>query len=132
MYRGRRDVTLGGEGVEPGLGGGHGLVVGKKRIVVGQGEPLERDAVFVATVLHKRSDLAARLGCVLLQDGCVEVDELARTSVPGVYAAGDMAHRAALPMPFAAVSWASASGTLAGAMLDQDLIGTHFELPAAA
>jgi thioredoxin reductase len=103
-----------------------------ERIVFAQGEPLERDAVFIATVLRQRSDLAARLGCALLADGCVEVDELARTSVPGVYAAGDMAHRAALPMPFAAVSWASASGTLAGAMLDQDLIGTDFELPAAA
>ena len=34
-----------------------------------------------------------------------------------------MAHRATLPMPIAAVSWASASGGLAGAMLDQDLIG---------
>jgi hypothetical protein len=45
------------------------------------------------------------------------------------YAAGDMAHRAALPMPFAAVSWASASGTLAGAMLDQDLLTTDFDLP---
>src|SRR5918994_483731 len=103
-----------------------------ERIVLDRGEPLERDAVFIATVLHQRSDLAARLGCALLPDGCVEVDELARTSVPGVYAAGDMAHRAALPMPFAAVSWASASGTLAGAMLDQELIGTDFELPAAA
>lgn len=100
-----------------------------ERIVFAQGALLERDAVFVATVLHQRSDLAARLGCALLQDGCVEVDELARTSVPGVYAAGDMAHRAALPMPFAAVSWASASGTLAGAMLDQDLLTTDFDLP---
>jgi len=101
-----------------------------ERIVLEQGEPLERDAVFIATVLHQRSELAAGLGCALLPDGCVEVDELARTSVPGVYAAGDMAHRAALPMPFAAVSWASASGTLAGAMLDQDLIGTDFKLQA--
>ena len=32
-------------------------------------------------------------------------------------------------MPFAAVSWASASGTLAGAMLDQDLLTTDFDLP---
>jgi hypothetical protein len=40
-----------------------------------------------------------------------------------------MAHRAALPMPFAAVSWASASGTLAGAMLDQDLVTADFDLP---
>jgi thioredoxin reductase len=100
-----------------------------ERIVVGHREPLERDAVFVATVPRQRSDLAARLGCGLLPDGCVEVDELARTSVPGVYAAGDMAHRAALPMPFAAVSWASASGTLAGAMLDQDLLTSDFDLP---
>jgi thioredoxin reductase len=100
-----------------------------ERIVLERGEPLERDAVFVATVLRQRSALAARLGCGLLPDGCVEVDELARTSVPGVYAAGDMAHRAALPMPFAAVSWASASGTLAGAMLDQDLLTTDFDLP---
>jgi thioredoxin reductase len=100
-----------------------------ERIVVAHGEPLERDAVFIATVLHQRSDLAARLGCALLADGCVEVDELARTSMAGVYAAGDMAHRAALPMPFAAVSWASASGTLAGAMLDQDLLTADFGLP---
>jgi thioredoxin reductase len=100
-----------------------------ERIVVARGEPLERDAVFIATVLRQRSDLAARLGCALLADGCVEVDELARTSVAGVYAAGDMAHRAALPMPFAAVSWASASGTLAGAMLDQDLLTADFGLP---
>jgi thioredoxin reductase len=101
-----------------------------ERIVLEGGEPLDRDAVFIATVLHQRSDLAGRLGCTMLPDGCVEVDEFARTSVPGVYATGDMAHRASLPMPFAAVSWASASGTLAGAMLDQDLIATDFKLQA--
>jgi len=84
---------------------------------------LERDAVFIPTVLRQRSDLTGRLGCRLLPDGCVAVDEFARTSVPGVYAAGDMAHRATLPTP---------SGTLAGAMLDQDLIGTDFKLPAPA
>jgi thioredoxin reductase len=100
-----------------------------ERIVLAGGEALDRDAVFIATVLHQRSDLAARLGCALLPDGCVEVDELARTTVPGVYAAGDMAHRPSLPRPFAAVSWAAASGTLAGAMLDQDLLGADFPLP---
>jgi thioredoxin reductase len=103
-----------------------------KRIVLERGSPLERDAVFIPTALRQRSQLAGRLGCRLLPDGCVEVDEFARTSVPGVYAAGDMAHRATLAMPFAAVSWASASGTLAGAMLDQDLIGADFKLPAPA
>jgi thioredoxin reductase len=88
--------------------------------------------VFIPTVPRQRSELAAWLGCTLLPDGCVEVDELARTSVAGVYAAGDMAHRAALPRSFAAVSWASASGTPAGAMLDQDLLGADFKLPVPA
>jgi thioredoxin reductase len=103
-----------------------------ERVVLAGGEALERDAVFIATVLRQRSDLASRLGCALLPDGCVEVDEFAATSVPGVYAAGDMAHRATLPMPFAAVSWAAASGTLAGAMLDQDLISSEFKLQPRA
>jgi thioredoxin reductase len=107
--------------------GDHGRL---QRIVLEGGEALDRDAVFIPTVLHQRSDLAGRLGCALLADGCVEVDEFARTSVPGVYAAGDLAHRATLPTSFAAVSWASASGTLAGAMLDQDLIGADFKLQA--
>jgi thioredoxin reductase len=103
-----------------------------ERIILERGSALERDAVFIPTVLRQRSDLAGRLGCRLLPDGCVAVDEFARTSVSGVYAAGDMAHRPTLPTPFAAVSWASASGTLAGAMLDQDLIGADFKLPASA
>jgi thioredoxin reductase len=103
-----------------------------ERIVLEHGAPLERDAVFIPTTLHQRSDLARQLGCALLPDECVEVDDLARTSVPGVYAAGDMAHRPSLPAPVAAVSWASASGTLAGAMLDQDLVGADFELRVPA
>jgi hypothetical protein len=43
-----------------------------------------------------------------------------------------MAHRATLPMPIAAVSVASASGTLAGAVLDQDLVAADFKLGAPA
>ena len=100
-----------------------------ERIVLAVGPPLARDAVFIATELRQRSDLAGRLGCALLPDGCVEVDEQARTSVPGVYAAGDMAHRATMPRPFAAVVGAAAAGALAGAMLDQDLLGADFALP---
>jgi thioredoxin reductase len=111
------------------LEGGDGQL---ERIVLERGEPLDRDAVFIPTLLHQRSNLAGQLGCALLPDECVEVDEFARTSVPGVYAAGDMAHRASLPMPIAAVSWASASGGLAGAMVDQDLIGADFNPQAPA
>ncbi|WP_420000135.1 NAD(P)/FAD-dependent oxidoreductase [Streptomyces boninensis] len=93
-----------------------------ERIAFEGGAALERDAVFVGPVLRQRSPLAERLGCGLLPGGGVEVDDFERTTVAGVYAAGDMAHRAALPMPFAAVGPAAASGLVAGAMLDQELL----------
>ncbi|MEO3800091.1 NAD(P)/FAD-dependent oxidoreductase [Nonomuraea sp. B1E8] len=100
-----------------------------ERVVFEGGPPLAREAVFVVNVPRQRSGLAARLGCATFADGCVEIDEFARTNVPGVYAAGDMARRATVPMPLAAVVAAAAGGTLAGAVIDQDLIGADFGLP---
>ncbi|MDA0563901.1 NAD(P)/FAD-dependent oxidoreductase [Streptomonospora sp. S1-112] len=93
------------------------------------GAPLAADAVFVVNAPRQRSGLAARLGCAVFADGCVEVDELHRTSVPGVYAAGDMARRATLPVPAAAVAVAAGSGSVAGAAIDQDLLSADFGLP---
>ncbi len=100
-----------------------------EQIVFDDGTSLAREAVFVVNVPRQRSDLAERLGCASFADGCVEVDEFARTSVPGVYAAGDMARRASVPMPMAAVIAAAASGTVAAAVLDQDLLSADFGLP---
>ena len=42
---------------------------------------------------------------------------MGRTSVPGVHAAGDMAHVASLPMPMASVMTAAASGQVAAGAL---------------
>ncbi|WP_327092249.1 NAD(P)/FAD-dependent oxidoreductase [Nonomuraea sp. NBC_01738] len=100
-----------------------------EQIVFESGPPLAGDAVFVVNVTRQRSDLAARLGCVSFADGCVEVNEFGQTSVPGVYAAGDMARRASVPVPMAAVIAAAASGTVAAAVLDQDLLSADFDLP---
>jgi thioredoxin reductase len=97
-----------------------------RRLVFADGPPLERDAVFVLNVPRQRSDLSARLGCASFADGCVEVDEFGRTSVPGLYAAGDMARRATVPAPMAAVVVAAASGTIAAAVIDQDLLDADF------
>ncbi|WP_242884708.1 NAD(P)/FAD-dependent oxidoreductase [Actinomadura litoris] len=99
------------------------------RIEFAGGPSLPRDAVFVVNVPRQASDLAERLGCAAFADGCVEVDEFGRTSVPGVYAAGDMARRASVPMPLSAVVAAAASGTVAAAVLDQDLVSADFDLP---
>ncbi|MEU1392804.1 MULTISPECIES: NAD(P)/FAD-dependent oxidoreductase [unclassified Nonomuraea] len=100
-----------------------------EQIVFENGAPLAREAVFVVNVPRQRSDLADRLGCAVFADGCVEVDEFARTSVPGVYAAGDMARRASVPVPLAAVVAAAAGGTVAAAVIDQDLLCVDFALP---
>ncbi|GAA2406908.1 hypothetical protein GCM10010404_76260 [Nonomuraea africana] len=100
-----------------------------EQIVFETGPPLARAAVFVVNVPRQRSDLAVRLGCQTFADGCVEVNEFGQTSVPGVYAAGDMARRATVPMPMAAVIAAAAGGTVAAAVIDQDLLSADFDLP---
>jgi thioredoxin reductase len=107
-----------------------------ERIVFEGGDVLPRDAMFCAIApLRQRSELPRQLGCRMLEDDSVEVDELGRTSVPGVYTAGDMARRAnGGRMP--AVIAAAASGALAGAALDKDLLaidtGLAGPVPAAA
>lgn len=73
------------------VGGGEGSALGS--IVFEDGETISRDALFVQAPTHQRSELPVTLGCRILDDGSVEVDELGKTSVDGVYAVGDMARR---------------------------------------
>lgn len=49
------------------------------------------EAVLVHAPLRQRSDLAEQLGVELTDDGFVRIDAEMHTSVPGVYAAGDVA-----------------------------------------
>jgi thioredoxin reductase len=76
--------------------------------------------VFTAAAASQRAPFAAQLGCAHLPGGGVEVDPLGRTTVPGVYAGGDMAHLAAMPGPMVSLAAAIASGQLAGASAVRD------------
>jgi thioredoxin reductase len=78
--------------------------------------------LFVGTTLTQRAPFAEQLGLALNPSGCVEVDAMGRTSVPGVHAAGDMAHVASLPMPMASVLTAAASGQVAAGALVASLL----------
>lgn len=79
--------------------------------------------VFVASgSLRQRAPFAAQLGLRMLASGAVEVDDFGRTSVPGVSAAGDLAHRASLPGPMASVIAAAAAGQLAAVGVIQSLM----------
>jgi len=88
-----------------------------RAIVFADGSRQAVDAVFLRPVQRQRADLAAQLGCALTPDGVyVQVNELGLTSVPGVYAAGDMTG------PLQQVAQAAASGARAAAALNNELI----------
>ena len=85
--------------------------------VYSDGTSEEYGGLFVATTLRQSAPFAEQLGLALLPSGCVQVDAMGRTSVPGVHAAGDMAHVPELAMPMASVLTAAASGLVAGAAM---------------
>lgn len=92
------------------------------RVVLTDGSAEEFGGMFVTTSLRQAAPFAEQLGLAMLPSGCVEVDVMGRTSVPGVHAAGDMAHHRDLAQPMAAVLTAAASGLVAGAALVAHLL----------
>jgi thioredoxin reductase len=92
------------------------------RAVLAGGAPEDLGGVMVAPTLHQAAPFAAQLGLELRDSGCVAVDAVARTSLPGVLAAGDLAHTADFPMPVSSVTAAMAAGQLAAASIDGDLL----------
>lgn len=82
--------------------------------------------VFVASgTMRQRASFIAQLGLGMLESGAIEIDDFGRTSVPGVYAAGDLAHRATLPGPMAAVMMAATAGQLAAVGVIQSLMAAE-------
>ena len=75
---------------------------------------VETVAMYASIPFAQQSNLAEILGCKMTPKGHIEVDALGRTTVLGVYAAGDNTaeHRA--------ISVASASGTVAGFTINAD------------
>jgi thioredoxin reductase len=97
-------------------------------IVFSDGGRLERRGLMVATTLHQRSSLAEQLDVEFAEPTPVtaepiSVDALCRTSVPGVFAAGDLS--AQMPQVAAAI----ASGSLAAAAVVQSLLADDVGLP---
>ncbi|KRF16824.1 hypothetical protein ASG90_10375 [Nocardioides sp. Soil797] len=86
-------------------------------------EPVTVAGLFVGTGTFEQSaPFAEQLGLDLLGSGCIEVDDFGRTSSSGVFAAGDLAHRSAFPMPMASVLGAAAAGQLAAVGCVQQLM----------
>jgi thioredoxin reductase len=77
-------------------------------------------AVFARVGFKQHCPLPQELGCALTEQGFLQIDDFQRTTIPGVYAAGDNTTM------LRSVSGAIASGTKAGAMLNKDLIDEDF------
>lgn len=81
------------------------------------------DVLYTALPFVQHCTIPERMGCRLTTQGYIEVDELRRTTVPGIYAAGDNS------APMRSVAGAVAAGTTAGALLAREIImeqANHF------
>ncbi len=80
------------------------------------------DGLFAHPDWEQAAPFAAQLGLEMRESGCIAVTLFGQTSVPGVYAAGDLAHVADLPMPMPSVLAAAYAGQLAGASVLRDMV----------
>jgi thioredoxin reductase len=106
-----------------------------RQIIFDDGMCLDRAGLFVHPPGRQAAPFAASLGCDMLPGDIVAVDELGRTSVPGVYAAGDMARRRSMPLPGQLAAVAAGAGTIAAVAADTELMladmGAPLPWPAA-
>lgn len=77
-------------------------------------------AVFARPGFRQHSDIPVQLGCLVTEQGFIQVDDFQKTTVAGVFAAGDNTTL------FRAVSLAVAAGSKAGASLNKELIEEDF------
>lgn len=80
----------------------------------GQSYPL--DALYARLPFEQHCSAPQDLGCVINEAGHIQVDEFQKTTVKGIYAAGDNSNL------FRSVAFAVAAGTKAGAMVNHELI----------
>ena len=77
-------------------------------------------SLFTRPGFTQQCDIPQALGCELTEQGYIKVDEFHKTSIPGIYAAGDNTTM------FRAVSVAVAAGNKAGALINREIIEESF------
>lgn len=90
-------------------------IEGGLRLHLVAGGTAEVAGLFMHPPFVQAAPFAEQLGLELLPSGCIRIDALGQTSHPRVFAAGDLAHVAELPMPMASVLGSAAAGLTAGA-----------------
>ncbi|MCU0435278.1 MAG: NAD(P)/FAD-dependent oxidoreductase [Bacteroidia bacterium] len=77
-------------------------------------------ALYVRGGFSQHCEIPVELGCEITETGYIKVDEFQRTTVAGIYAAGDNTTM------FRSVSAAVAAGNKAGAILNKELVDENF------
>ncbi|WP_353720397.1 NAD(P)/FAD-dependent oxidoreductase [Dyadobacter sp. 676] len=77
-------------------------------------------ALYHRPAFVQHSSLPEELGCELNPQGFIKVDEAQKTTIPGIYAAGDNSGA------FRGLTGAMAAGTIAGARLNHELIDEEY------
>lgn len=91
-----------------------------QRIQLGDGSVRALHALYAMPPFEQHCVIPQHLGCALTPEGYIQVDGQQRTTVPGIYAAGDNTTR------LRTVANAVASGTTAGMMLNKELVAEEF------
>jgi thioredoxin reductase len=88
-------------------------------VALADGRSVATDALFIGPRNHLNSDIASQLGCAVV-DGpfgsFIQTDEWKKTTVEGVFAAGDITRAAHT------ATWASADGVTAGVAVHRSLV----------
>ena len=91
-----------------------------ERIVFTDGSTLARTAIFTRLNVAQHSDFAAQLGYEMAPNGLVKVDAQGRTTIAGIYAAGDMTYGARQ------LIYAASQGAATAIGINNDLIAEDF------
>jgi thioredoxin reductase len=89
-------------------------------IVFKNGTKAAIKALYAKPPFEQHSFLPQELGCEMTEQGLIKVDALQKTTIPGIYAAGDNSTFAR------SLALAVSSGSVAGAMINKEIIEEDF------
>lgn len=91
-----------------------------QKLVFSDGSEEEIDALYARLPFTQHCPIPEEMGCKLTAQGYIEVNEMKKTSLPGVYAVGDATY------PMRSVANAVSSGNFAGAAINRELAAEQF------
>ncbi|NRD21204.1 NAD(P)/FAD-dependent oxidoreductase [Winogradskyella eckloniae] len=91
-----------------------------KQVIYNDGSTAQFDAIYVQLPFEQHTNIPQDLGCDITENGYIKVDDLQKTTTPGVYACGDNVNK------FRSVANAVYTGNIAGAALNMELAQETF------